>query len=211
MVSVLEVPADVLISKLSEKLKQHEEIRPPEWASHAKTGVHAQRQPQSPDWWYFRCASLLRVIYMEPNVGVGRLRTKYGGRRARGTKPEHHYDASGNVIRKALQQLEKSGYVKKGVHGRMLTPQGKSLLDKVTNEIKGPRAARKELPKEVEKVERTGGAAEEKGAGAPRKAAAKVPRPAGKRGAGVPKKKPAAKAAGTRSKGKAGKTAAGKP
>ena len=53
--------------------------------------------------------------------------------------PEEFRKGSGSVMRKALQQLEKAGYVKqveKGVHkGRIVTPQGKSFLDKVALEI----------------------------------------------------------------------------
>jgi small subunit ribosomal protein S19e len=208
MVSVLEVPADALISRVSEKLKQNGEITPPEWAPHVKTGVHAERKPHSEEWWYVRCASVLRTLYIKPSTGVGRLRTKYGGRKSRGSRPEHHYDASGGILRKVLQQLERAGYVKKEEYGRILTPQGRSLLDKTTNELK---VATKEKPKkEVEKIERVRGTAEKKRAGAPRKPAAKPPRAAAKGATGVAKKESTAKAARTRGKRKTGKAKARK-
>ena len=89
-----------------------------------------ERHPQQPDWWYIRSASLLRTLALG-NAGVSRLRTRYGGRKNRGHKPEHKFKASGAVIRTALQQLEAAGLVKteKG-KGRLLTPKGASFLSK---------------------------------------------------------------------------------
>ncbi|HIP62762.1 MAG TPA: 30S ribosomal protein S19e, partial [Archaeoglobus profundus] len=46
-------------------------------------------------------------------------------------------------IRKALQQLEKAGFVKKTPEGRVVTPKGRSFLDKIATEIK------KELVKKI--------------------------------------------------------------
>ena len=135
MVSALDVPADVLIKKVAEKLKENDKIKPPKWSEFVKTGVHAERKPHEKDWWYTRCASLLRKTYVEGKVGVGKLKTWYGGRKNRGSKPEHHVDASGAVIRRALQQLESAGLIKKDKTGRVLTAGGQSLLHKAVLEI----------------------------------------------------------------------------
>lgn len=136
MVSAQDVPAQVLIKSLSEKLKQESKIKPPEWSKFVKTGVHAERKPVRKDWWYTRCASILRKVYIEGKVGVGKLTTWYGGRKSRGSKPEHHEDASSNIIRKALQQLEAGGLIKKDKTGRVITPKGQSLIHKTVLEIK---------------------------------------------------------------------------
>ena len=136
MVSALDVPAEELIKKVAEKLKQNDKIKPPEWSEFVKTGAHVERKPTDKDWWYVRCASLLRKTYIEGKVGVGKLKTWYGGRKNRGSRPEHHVDASGSVIRKALQQLESAGYIKKDKTGRVLTASGQSLLHKTVLEIK---------------------------------------------------------------------------
>ena len=138
-----DVPADLLIKRLAKYLKDEvDEVRPPEWAMFVKTGPHVQRPPQDPDWWYVRCASLLRKLYMRGPIGVERLRGMYGGRKDRGHRPEHHVKASGSIIRKALQQLEAAGLVAKAtdekghVIGRVLTPKGRSLLDRIATQIK---------------------------------------------------------------------------
>ncbi len=139
MANVYDVPAGELIVKVAEKLKHIPEIKPPEWAAFVKTGRHKQRHPIREDWWYIRAASVLRAIYRFGPIGVSKLRRKYGGKKNRGMKPERFYKGSGSIIRKILQQLEKSGLVEKAekdLHkGRILTPKGKSFLDKTASEL----------------------------------------------------------------------------
>ena len=128
-----------LISRAAEELKNQKLVQPLEWSKFVKTGHHKERQPDSLDWWYARSAAILRTINNRGPVGTQKLRTKYGGKKNRGHKPEHAYKASGSIIRKILQQLEKSELIKQaeiGVHkGRVLTPKGVSFLDKMAVEI----------------------------------------------------------------------------
>ncbi|RLJ10116.1 MAG: 30S ribosomal protein S19e [Candidatus Aenigmatarchaeota archaeon] len=137
MVGVSEVDPQELIKRVAESLKEIQELKPPEWAAYVKTGAHKERPPEQEDWWYIRSASILRKLYLNPGIGVERLRKIYGGRRNRGHKPERKYKASGAIIRHILQALEKSGFVKteKG-KGRFLTPKGQSLLDKHAKMVK---------------------------------------------------------------------------
>ena len=80
MVTVYDIPADDLIRKLAEYLKENvSETTPPTWAAFVKTGAHVERTPSDPDWWYVRCASILRKTYKEGPIGVSRLRKHYGG------------------------------------------------------------------------------------------------------------------------------------
>ncbi len=137
MVTVYDVSAAALVSKASSKLKEVQEIAPPKWTAFVKTGPHVERAPSDEDFWYKRCASLLRNIYVHGGSGVNRFRTHYGGRKNLGSRPEHHVDAGGSTIRKALQQLEKAGFVKKGKDGREITPKGRALLDSAAKEAKG--------------------------------------------------------------------------
>ena len=138
--------AQELIEKAAEELKKIPEIKPPEWATFAKTGMHKQRPPAKTDWWYLRTASVLRTVYRLGPVGVSKLRTKYGGKKNRGVKKEHFFKGSGNILRKTLQQLEKAGFVKfteKGVHkGRIITPKGKSFLDKIASQALGQKPSK---------------------------------------------------------------------
>ena len=137
MVTALEVPADLLIERVAEKLRKMPQIRPPAWAYYAKTGVHKERPPENPDWWYYRAASLLRKLYKRGTpVGIERLRTAYGGRVNRGVAPERFAKGSGSVARKLLQQLERAGLVRRvRGRGRVLTDRGRSLLDNTAYEI----------------------------------------------------------------------------
>jgi len=137
MVTALEVPADLLIERVAQKLKQMPQIRPPAWAYYVKTGVHKERPPEDPEWWYYRAASILRKLYKRGTpVGIERLRTVYGGRVNRGVAPEHFAKGSGSIVRKILQQLERAGLVVKvRGKGRTLSPRGRSLLDNTAYEI----------------------------------------------------------------------------
>jgi small subunit ribosomal protein S19e len=136
MTTVYDVPAHRLIKSVAEKLREMEEFKPPEWAVYVKTGVHKERSPEQPDWWYTRVASIFRKIYTDGPVGVERLRTVYGGRKRRGSKPPKFAKGSGSVIREAIQQLEKAGFVDKTQRGRFVTPKGRAFLDKVASELK---------------------------------------------------------------------------
>src|SRR2546421_9776674 len=108
MPTAFEVPANELINRLAKHLKENvSEISPPSWSEYAKTGAHKERPPQDPDWWYARCASLLRKLYVHGPVGVSRLRVQYGGDRGKGDSPEQTRRAGGPRIRKALQAPQK--------------------------------------------------------------------------------------------------------
>ena len=135
MAKVYDVPADILINRLSEILK-NEDIPAPDWAPFVKTGTHADKPPQNSGWWYVRCASILRKIYLHGPLSVNELRSMYGGGRPVGYGAAHHKDASGAIIRNAIHGLEKLGLVvnieKKG---RMLTKQGTKKLDVLATEI----------------------------------------------------------------------------
>jgi len=139
MVKIQDVESQILIIKAAEELQKMPEFAPPEWASFVKTGVHKQRPPTQADWWWIRSASILRKVYLNQRVGVSKLRKVYGGRKNRGHKPEHKRRASGNIIRKILQQHEKAGFVKseKG-KGRTITPKGQKFLDGIAKSIKKP-------------------------------------------------------------------------
>lgn len=72
------------------------------------------------------------------------MRAKYAGRKDMGVRPEHVRKGAGSNIRKLFQQLEAAGLVEtvKG-QGRVLTSEGRRLLDTMATEIK------KELEKKI--------------------------------------------------------------
>lgn len=136
MAKVYDVPPDELITKLTEILKT-EDIPAPAWAVFVKTGAHADKPPQKSDWWYTRCASILRKIYLHGPLTVNDLRTIYGdGKRKMYYGARHHRDASGAIIRNAIHGLEKLGYLEKvEKKGSVVTRQGMQKLDKLSTEI----------------------------------------------------------------------------
>ena len=135
MAKIYDVPADVLINKLSSALKD-EVISPPKWASYVKTGSHADKPPQKSNWWFTRCASLLRKIYLKGPIGIDELRVKYGGGKAVGYGARNHRSAGGAIIRTAVHDLEKLGYIEKVEgKGRVISRQGMKKLDGLSTEI----------------------------------------------------------------------------
>lgn len=157
MATMYDVDSQDLILKAAEELKKVPEVKPPVWAPFVKTGMHKEMPPVNNDWWYVRVASVLRAVYRLGPVGVQKLRIKYGGKKNRGVKQEHFFKGSGNILRKSLQQLEKAGFVKqaeKGVHkGRVVTPKGKSFLDKIATQLQGQKPKHEVKSKSEAKVE----------------------------------------------------------
>ncbi|NWF96359.1 MAG: 30S ribosomal protein S19e [Candidatus Thorarchaeota archaeon] len=137
MPTVYDIPANIFIRRLAQDLKSRKEIQIPDWALFSKTGVHRERAPDDPEWWYIRCASLLRKVYLIGPIGTERLTVEYGGRKQRGTKPSRFRRGSGAVIRTALQQLERAGLLRKcGSKGREMTDIGRSYMDKLSSGLK---------------------------------------------------------------------------
>ena len=135
MAKVFDVPADDLILRLSDQLKKDKKINPPEWVSYVKTGPHVEKIPQNRDWWYTRCASLVRKVYLHGPIWISDLKSYYGGRKRIGYNLDHHKDAGGAIIRNALQQLEASGYVEKKSKGRSISSEGMKRVDRLATEI----------------------------------------------------------------------------
>lgn len=143
--SIKAVHPQKLTEYLSEELKNQDEIQPPEWSHYAKTGAHRERPPDQPDWWYERSASILRRVYEEGPLGVSRLRSRYGGRKVRGSSPEKFRKGGGKIVRTILQQLENAGLVRKVEgRGRRITSKGTSTLTRLANRIKGASAEESE-------------------------------------------------------------------
>lgn len=137
MVTIYEVPAAILNKEIASELKNIDELKPPAWSYFIKTGVFREKAPTNTDWWYVRLASLLRKLYIHKKIGVNRLRVKYGGRQRKGNRREHFKKGAGKIIRYGLQQLEALGFVIKSDDnsGRMLSPKGRSFMDRTANRI----------------------------------------------------------------------------
>ncbi|MDD1720169.1 MAG: 30S ribosomal protein S19e [Methanoregulaceae archaeon] len=135
MTTVYDVPAEVFITTLAGELKKRPEIKPPDWAAYVKTGVHKENPPEDPDWWFTRAAAVLRRVYIDGPIGIERMRTFYGGKKDRGSRPGAFRKGGGSILRKSLQQLESAGLVQHDKTGRKISPQGASFLDGVARTV----------------------------------------------------------------------------
>jgi small subunit ribosomal protein S19e len=84
----------------------------PAWNDIVKTAVFKELAPSDPDWFYVRCASIARHLYIR-RAGVGALTKVYGGNKHRGVRPSHFSRSSSNILRKCLQALESVKLVEK--------------------------------------------------------------------------------------------------
>ncbi|KAJ3137899.1 40S ribosomal protein S19 [Physocladia obscura] len=135
-VTVKDVSAHSFVKAYAAYLKRTGKLEVPKWVDIVKTATHKELAPYDPDWFYVRAASVARHIYLRKQVGVGALRKNYGGRKNRGNKPHHHSDASGSVLRKVLQALEKIKVLEKDeVKGRVISQDGQKDLDRIAAQI----------------------------------------------------------------------------
>jgi len=125
--------------KLAEALKKILEFKKPKWVDFVKSGSSRERPIDDKDFWHKRAASILKQIYKRKVVGVNRLKTKYGGRKNRGHKPERFKKGSGKIIRTILQQTDLAGLTEKVEGqkgskinaGRKLTKKGKDFMESI--------------------------------------------------------------------------------
>jgi len=111
-------------------------IELPVWVDIVKTATFKEQAPYDQDWFYTRCASVARHVYLRKRVGVGRLQKVHGGASNRGVRPSHHADASGSVERKVLQALEKNGVLEKDPRGgRRISQDGQRDLDRIATAV----------------------------------------------------------------------------
>merc|ERR1711874_118597 len=101
------------------------------------TNVGKELAPYDEDWFYVRCASMARHMYIRSPVGVSTIRKIYCIRKSNGSSPSHWARGNGGVARKALQALEGLKLVEKDPNGgRRLTRQGRRDLDRIAAQIK---------------------------------------------------------------------------
>ena len=133
--NVREVPADLFVAHLARHLETARLIQAPTWADLCKTGCLKQMPPNFQNWWFTRAAAVARQVYLHPGTSVTELKNRFGSKKHYGTAPCHFCQASGKVIRVILQQLEKTGWVKKGEDGRTITAKGQKQLDLIAKEV----------------------------------------------------------------------------
>ena len=138
MSNIFVVPADTLIEAIAQKLKDDfPEVSVPEGSQFWKTAFFKDLAPlDSENFWYIRCASILRKVKKLGPIGVNKLRKLYGGRNRKGPSKHHSARGAGKIIRVALQQLERSNLVMKAEKkGRVVSPEGISFLERTAHSV----------------------------------------------------------------------------
>ena len=143
MTTYHDVPADLLIADLAMRFADNDAINAPEWADFVKTGTHRENPPEQSDWWYVRCAAILRKVAMKGPIGTNHMSQLFGGPKDRGVKPNRAVAGSRKVARTALQQLASAGYITDSFNtagtvtlGKVVTPTGQSLLDESAHSVR---------------------------------------------------------------------------
>ncbi len=135
--SIFVVQPEKLVKTLAEKLKGYPEISPPKGSEFWKTAFFKELAPEDTEnFWFIRCASILRKVKKFEPIGVNKLRKFYGGRNRRGPGLNHSAKGSGKIIRVALQQLENAKLIDKmEKEGRTVSTEGTSLLERTAYAI----------------------------------------------------------------------------
>lgn len=141
-VTLKDVDQQKFVKAFSAFLKKSGKMKVPEWADLVKTARYKELAPYEEDWYYTRCAALVRHIYFRSPVGVGAVTKIFGGRQRNGVCPSHYCRGSGGVARKALQSLEQLKLIEKTEDGgRRLTVQGRRDLDRIAAQVKQKKQA----------------------------------------------------------------------
>ncbi|CAK9823818.1 40S ribosomal protein S19a [Anthophora retusa] len=110
-VTLKDVDQHKFVKAFAAFLKKTGKMRVPEWVDIVKSARFKELAPYDPDWYYIRCAALVRHIYIRSPIG--------------------------GVARKALQSLEQLKLIEKApLGGRKLTSQGRRDLDRIAAQVK---------------------------------------------------------------------------
>ncbi|KAH8374133.1 hypothetical protein KR200_007571, partial [Drosophila serrata] len=131
-VTVKDLDQHVVTKVLASFLKKSGKLVVPVQAEFIKTGKFKETAPTEDDWFYTRCASIMRHLYIRSPSGVAAFTKVYGGRKRNGTHPSRYCRSADGCIRKALQALEAARMVEKHPEGgRKLTSKGQRDMDRI--------------------------------------------------------------------------------
>lgn len=112
--------------------KQEGKLFVPRCTELVKTSHGRERAPQKQDWFYIRCAAVLRAIYLRPGTGYGGLSKRFGNKKNRGSQPEITTKAARGLLHWACRSLEGLKLVTKGKEGgHVITKEGRKKVDTI--------------------------------------------------------------------------------
>ena len=140
-VNLLDVQANLFITKLADLFREKNLIKLPSYATSAlvKCSHSNELSPLDANWFFHKAAAVARQIYVSKSktLGVGSLRSVLGKKQRRWRLPCVTSRGGGKIIRDIVTQLRKLGYVENfattenSTLGLTLTGPGIAQLDKV--------------------------------------------------------------------------------
>jgi len=138
-ISVKDVDQHRFVKALAAFLKKSGKLKVPEWIDLVKTSHGKELAPYDADWFYTRCASVARRMYLRSPVGTVTVARIFGVLKRNGVHPAHRVRGSRSVARASLQALEQLKLIEKcadGQNGRKLSLQGRRDLDRIAAQLK---------------------------------------------------------------------------
>ncbi len=130
--TIRDVAANKWIRAMAQHLKQEGKLFVPNCTEIVKQSHGNDRAPQNPDWFYYRCAAVLRRIYVRPGTGYGGLSKAFAIKKNNGSNREHTVRAARGMLHWACRSLEGLKLIAKGKSsGRVITKEGKKRADTV--------------------------------------------------------------------------------
>ena len=130
------------VKAMAAHLKQSGKLFVPNCTELMKQSHANERAPQNPDWFFLRCAAVLRRVYVRPGTGYGGLSKAFGLKKNNGSRPEKPIKASRGLLHWACRSLEGLKLLQKGKEsGRVLTREGRRKCDAIAFNVKSGRKA----------------------------------------------------------------------
>ena len=127
------INSQIYIESLAKELKSV--LKRNDSLLYMKTSHSKEIAPIDADFQFIRQASMLRKMYIyKKPIGTNRLTKMYKDSKNRGSRRSVTVVPSRGLTRKLLQTLEKAELIQtsESPKGRIISPKGHSLLDKIT-------------------------------------------------------------------------------
>ncbi|EDW38742.1 GL13146 [Drosophila persimilis] len=130
-VTVKDIDQHAVTKAVAVFLKKTGKLKVPDQMDIIKTAKFKELAPYDPDWFYVRCASILRHLYHRSPAGVGSITKIYGGRKRNGVHPSHFCRAADGAAHPGARPPCREA--PRG--GRKLSSIGQRDLDRIANQI----------------------------------------------------------------------------
>ncbi|EPY30128.1 small subunit ribosomal protein S19e [Strigomonas culicis] len=121
--------------------KREGKIMVPNCTEIMKSSHGRERAPQNKDWYYIRCAAVLRALYLRPGEGYGGLSKRFAKKKNNGSRPEHTVRAATGLLHWACKSLSKLGLLEKvndsegNPNGQRVTKKGRKVVDSLAFQV----------------------------------------------------------------------------